>query len=122
MQLLIITHMSGPRDGGVMMIEVAESPPEVTFGRQPTCIVSLPDDLDVSRRHARLIWRDRGWWLEDLGSKNGTFVNEFAKQQKITGAIRIEAGSVFRVGLSRFRIESPDALGKPRMLKVEQAG
>ena len=119
---LIITHMIGPRDGEAMMIEVAGTPPEATFGRQATCTVSLPDDPDVSRRHARLIWRDRGWWLEDLGSKNGTFVNEFAKQQKVTEAIKIEAGSVFRVGLSRFRIESPDALGKPRMLKVEQAG
>jgi len=119
---LIITHMSGPRDGEAMMIEAAGSPPEVTFGRQPTCTVSLPDDPDVSRRHARLIWRDMSWWLEDLGSKNGTFVDEFAKQQKVTGPIRIEAGSVFRVGLSRFRIESPEASKNARMLKAEQAG
>ena len=119
---LIITHMSGPRDGEAMMIEAAGAPPEVTFGRQSTCTVSLPDDPDVSRRHARLIWRDMSWWLEDLGSKNGTFVNEFAKQQKVTGAIRIEAGFVFRVGLSRFRIESPEALKNVRMLKAERAG
>jgi pSer/pThr/pTyr-binding forkhead associated (FHA) protein len=119
---LIITHMSGPRDGEAMMTEAAGSPPEVTFGRQLTCTVSLPDDPDVSRRHARLIWRDMSWWLEDLGSKNGTFVNEFAKQHRVTGAIKIEGGLVFRVGLSRFRIESPEALMNVRMLKAEQAG
>lgn len=119
---LIITHMSGPRDGEATMIEAAGLPPEVTFGRQPTCMVSLPDDPDVSRRHARLIWRDMSWWLEDLASKNATFVNEFAKQQKVTGAIRIEAGSVFRVGLSRFRMESPEASKDACMLEAARTG
>ena len=32
-------------------------------------------DQFVSNRHARLRWDGAGWWLEDLGSKNGTSVN-----------------------------------------------
>lgn len=32
-------------------------------------------DRGVSRRHARLLWRGGFWWLEDLGSTNGTYVN-----------------------------------------------
>jgi hypothetical protein len=43
-------------------------------------------------------------------------VNEFSKQQKVGGAIRMEAGFVFRVGLSRFRFESPEAFNKARTL------
>lgn len=32
-------------------------------------------DAKVSRRHARILRRDRGYFIEDLGSTNGTFVN-----------------------------------------------
>lgn len=32
-------------------------------------------DQFASGRHARLRWDGAGWWLEDLGSKNGTFIN-----------------------------------------------
>lgn len=32
-------------------------------------------DRYVSGRHARLRWDGSGWWLEDLGSKNGTFLD-----------------------------------------------
>ena len=119
---LIITHMSGPRDGEEVPIEATGSPPAVIFGRQSTCTVSLPDDSEVSRRHARLVWREGNWWLEDLGSTNGTFVSEFAKQQKVTAAFVIEPGLVFRVGLSRFRAESPEALKKIRLMSAERVG
>ena len=118
---LIITHMSGPRDGEALLIEIEGSPPTVTFGRHSECTVSLLDDPEISRRHARLIWREGNWWLEDLGSTNGTFVSEFALQQKITGAFGIEARHVFRVGLSRFRIESPEALTSAHISKAERA-
>jgi two-component system, cell cycle response regulator len=47
---------------------------EVTFGRDPGCDVVLRDG-DVSRRHARVVPRDGGHLLVDLGSTNGTFVN-----------------------------------------------
>lgn len=118
---LTITHMSGPRDGEAMIIEAAGSPPTITFGRQPSCTVSLPDDSEVSRQHARLVWREGSWRLEDLGSTNGTFVSEFANQQKVTAAIGIEPGLVFRVGLSRFRVESPVAFERAHSLKAERA-
>jgi pSer/pThr/pTyr-binding forkhead associated (FHA) protein len=118
---LIITHMCGPRDGEALLIEVAGSPPAVTFGRHSDCAVSLSDDPDISRRHARLVWRDGCWSLEDLGSTNGTFVGEFAKQQKITGPIGIEAGLVFRVGLSRFRVETTKSFEHAQSLRAERA-
>jgi serine/threonine protein kinase len=58
---------------------------EVLIGRADPCLPSPPDvDLEpygggaagVSRRHARLLKRAAGWFLEDLHSTNGTFLNE----------------------------------------------
>lgn len=106
---LTLTHMSGPNDGQVEKCIAQGSPPAVTFGRLATCTVSLPDDPDVSRLHARLYWLDGGWWLEDLGSTNGTFVGEFKQSQRISRAVRLSPGQILRVGCGRFRLEATDA-------------
>lgn len=50
---------------------------ELTIGREPTCSLVIPD-RQVSRIHARISLTDEGILLEDLGSKNGTFVNSEA--------------------------------------------
>jgi pSer/pThr/pTyr-binding forkhead associated (FHA) protein len=48
--------------------------PEVTIGRHPSCEWVLPNET-VSSRHARLVYHHDQWWLEDLNSRNGTFLN-----------------------------------------------
>lgn len=98
--------MSGPRDGEVVTLVAAGEPRSVTFGRLATCGVSLPDDPDVSRQHARVTWRDGAWWLEDAGSSNGTFLGEFAAAVRVTAPTRVSVGEIFRVGRTRFRVES----------------
>jgi pSer/pThr/pTyr-binding forkhead associated (FHA) protein len=45
-----------------------------TVGRSPDCGIFL-DDVTVSRRHAVLIARQGAYFIEDLGSLNGTYVN-----------------------------------------------
>jgi FHA domain/zinc-ribbon domain len=45
-----------------------------TIGRSPDCEIFL-DDVTVSRKHAVLTRRDSGFFIEDLGSLNGTFLN-----------------------------------------------
>jgi len=47
---------------------------EVTIGRQANCQIVLPDDF-VSRHHSRIHRRIDGFYLEDLGSSNGTILN-----------------------------------------------
>jgi hypothetical protein len=49
--------------------------PTTTIGRMPGCEVTLSDPA-ASRRHARIVRRDDAWLLQDLGSTNGTFVND----------------------------------------------
>jgi hypothetical protein len=47
---------------------------ETTLGTDPDSDIVLNDRF-ISRRHARLQWDGETWWLEDLGSKNGTWLN-----------------------------------------------
>jgi len=56
----------------------------------------LSDPL-VSSRHCRFVPKDDGYWLQDLGSTNGTLVNG-----KLTREIRLEPGAEITIGASRF--------------------
>jgi pSer/pThr/pTyr-binding forkhead associated (FHA) protein len=63
------------------------------IGRNPECALILDDDF-ASGRHARIFYRDGAWFVEDLGSTNGTFVGT----ERLTGPVRVEAGSTLRIG------------------------
>lgn len=47
---------------------------ESLLGRSSSCDLAF-SNLNVSRRHARLVFRDGSWILHDLESTNGSFVN-----------------------------------------------
>jgi diguanylate cyclase (GGDEF)-like protein len=47
----------------------------VEIGRQPTCDFPIEQE-SVSRRHARFVWTQGHWHVVDLGSTNGTYVND----------------------------------------------
>ena len=49
--------------------------PEITVGRDSVCDCIF-DDQAISVRHARLVYRQEQWWVEDLDSTNGTFLND----------------------------------------------
>lgn len=48
--------------------------PEIIIGRDPNCEFTIPDET-ISARHARLGYRQKQWWVEDLQSTNGTTLN-----------------------------------------------
>jgi phosphoserine phosphatase RsbU/P len=58
-----------------------------TLGRSTGCRVFL-GDASISRNHAEIFWRDGSFWIQDLGSKNGTKV----------GTKRIEGPHVLKPG------------------------
>jgi serine phosphatase RsbU (regulator of sigma subunit) len=71
----------------------ALSKPVVSIGRRPDRDVVLPEP-HVSRTHAQIERRDSEYFLVDLGSSHGTFVNGQAVQQtRLAGGDRIELGS-----------------------------
>jgi pSer/pThr/pTyr-binding forkhead associated (FHA) protein len=76
--------------------------PVTTLGRGLTNTIVLADSF-ASTRHARLTRRDGRWWLEDLGSRNGTLLNEVRLQPGRQVAV-IE-GDLVGVGSVRLRIQ-----------------
>lgn len=67
---------------------------ELTVGRGGGCGVVLPDDQFVSTVHARLFRRGDDLFVEDLGSRNGTFVNggQVQAPTKIRRGDRVQFG------------------------------
>lgn len=68
---------------------------EMLIGRDPNNAIHLPN-RQVSRRHARLLKNGHSYAIEDLGSKNGTFVNG----EPIETTITLEDGDVVQIGLA----------------------
>jgi pSer/pThr/pTyr-binding forkhead associated (FHA) protein len=73
--------------------------PGTTIGRAG-CDIALADP-EVSREHAVLREIESALAVEDLGSKNGTFVNE----QPVHGITELAAGDQVRFGNTVWRLE-----------------
>ena len=84
--------------------EIPLPPGETIFGRDDEARVWI-DDASVSRRHARIVVSDGAATIEDLGSKNGTFVNGalLASRRRLSDGDRILVGRASLV----FRETSP---------------
>ena len=75
----------------------------MVLGRDPTCDIPL-EDLGASRRHALIRYEEGTYFLEDLGSKNGTVVNEALVQRAaLRGSDEILIGAVRAVFRRRGR-------------------
>ncbi len=74
---------------------------ELTIGRAQGCAVALPTDTFVSQMHARVFRQGDDYWVEDLGSTNGTLVNG----RKVDGAVPLRRGDRVQVGRSVLELQ-----------------
>lgn len=72
---------------------------EITVGRGGGCAISLPNDTFVSTVHARIFEQLGALWVEDLGSTNGTRLND----EPVKTATQLQDGD--RVGVGSTVIE-----------------
>ena len=85
-QLVVV---EGPLKGTT--IPLAASP--ILLGRAQEATLVLEDDY-ASGRHARLFPQGSRWFIEDLGSTNGTYLAD----QQLTRALPVELGVPVRIG------------------------
>jgi len=84
-----VVIVEGPEKG--RSVALGNAP--VTFGRGPDCTMPLGDEY-VSTQHARLVQHDGQWYVEDLGSTNGTYVGN----ERLTRPSPVGARSRVRLG------------------------
>ncbi|HZQ32849.1 MAG TPA: FHA domain-containing protein [Mycobacterium sp.] len=84
----------------LVVTEGALAGTRITLGNQPVLIgraddstLVLTDDY-ASTRHARLSQHGPDWYVEDLGSTNGTYLD----RDKVTTAVRVPIGTPVRIG------------------------
>jgi pSer/pThr/pTyr-binding forkhead associated (FHA) protein len=81
----------------------------VSLGRSAEATHKLPTKA-ASRIHAQVFLRDGAWWLEDLGSSNGTFLNN----RKLSVAASLSDGDTIRVADIKLTFKAaPAALAQP---------
>ncbi|HEY9389262.1 MAG TPA: FHA domain-containing protein [Mycobacteriales bacterium] len=80
-------------------ISLGEQP--VMIGRANDSTLVLTDDY-ASSHHARLTQREGNWYVEDLGSTNGTYLD----RDKVTGPTPIPPGTPIRIGKTVIELQS----------------
>lgn len=120
-EMVTITLMSGPQDGLQLSFDISADGGERLWliGRGEDCDIVLSHDTQVSRAHARLycvvdddtmaegidentVFR-RHFRLEDVGSRNGTYVDDRRLRSE---ALDLLPGQLFRVGRTWLRVDS----------------
>jgi pSer/pThr/pTyr-binding forkhead associated (FHA) protein len=76
--------------------EMHFSQPEIIMGRDPGCDVPIMSDDTISTRHAQLSYHHSQWWIKDLASTNGTFLN----QSQLKMPTVITSGDEIKCGIS----------------------
>ncbi len=99
-RLVVVASPEGePAEGTSLALDAI-----ATIGRDVNNAIVV-EDMFASAEHAILTFRGRAWYVEDLGSTNGTFVNG----APVEGVAPLGFGDVIQVGQVRLRLERPRA-------------
>ncbi len=107
-----LMFMSGVEDGKSLTL-LAESGDGtlrdgewvLTVGRQDDRDIPLQRDSFISREHARLTLRGDRWWLEDLKSRNGSYVELDGEEIRVQEAVALHEEQLFKIGRTWLRIQ-----------------
>lgn len=88
--------LDGPMEG--KQFPLAEG--SYTVGRKPETDVCLLSDNEISRAHCRISREGGALFLEDLGSANGTWIDE----QRISDRVELGLREIFRIGRTRLAV------------------
>jgi FHA domain len=104
-RLVVVASPTGePAEGDTLALDAI-----ATIGRDVNNAIVV-DDQFASAEHAILTFRGRAWYIEDLESTNGTFVNG----APVTEVLPLGYGDVIQIGQVRFRLERPRSTGRQR--------
>jgi pSer/pThr/pTyr-binding forkhead associated (FHA) protein len=74
--------------------------PEIILGRDPACGFPISDDA-VSLRHCKLSYHHTHWWVEDLDSTNGSYLEE----SLIKSPTVLTEGDTIKIGRTEIKIK-----------------
>ena len=100
---------NGPEKGRRLELKAGG---RAALGRDKTCEVSVADHL-CSRRHFEVLERGSAWIVRDLGSSNGTFVND----ERVDGERALKDGDAVQAGETRLVFQGDAAPGEPSQTK-----
>jgi hypothetical protein len=92
---LVVTH------GALAGTRISLDGRPILIGRADDSTLVLDDDY-ASTRHARLSLRGSDWYVEDLGSTNGTYLD----RAKVTAPLRVPLGVPIRIGKTVIELRS----------------
>jgi pSer/pThr/pTyr-binding forkhead associated (FHA) protein len=73
--------------------------PQTNIGRGPTNTIQIPDSF-ISAENSKLWYHNGSWFVQDMGSVNGTYVNN----QPAVEALPARVGDILRVGYIQFKL------------------
>ena len=94
--VILISHPENRRLGNRFTLAPGGT---IDVGRSPAAGISLPEVPSLSRSHARLRYLGGRVTVEDLGSRNGTYVND----RQVRGVVELHTGDRFQVGSVHFK-------------------
>ena len=66
---------------------------QINIGRADSCTIVL-NDRQISKQHAAISFQDNDYWIDDMNSTNGVFING----RKMTNRKRIFHGCIIKLG------------------------
>jgi pSer/pThr/pTyr-binding forkhead associated (FHA) protein len=99
-----VSFVSGPAVGQDATFDAKDSP--VLIGRRPSSALHLTDDKSVSGRHAQLLWQNGHWHVQDLNSKNGSFIQKGTAYRRIDDIEPLRDGDVVVIGQTVLRLDT----------------